>query len=635
MELTAGAQVTDKLRLVRELGKGGMGSVWVADHLTLERQVAVKFISKEESAEAPLARQRFEREAKAAAKLDSPHVVHIYDHGFTAEGVPYIVMELLRGESLGARLKRGPLLPHQAVTVISQAAKALSAAHRLGIVHRDIKPDNIFLQDLDDELFVKVLDFGVAKQMNAPEVKSVTVTGTVVGTPEFMSPEQLLGAKDIDFRADLWGLAVVAYRSLTGALPFKGDSLIGLCLAITKGSPTPPSVLAGTLGTTFDDWFEQALARDITTRFTSAKQLARSFAGLCRDHVQSTDEVAVDESIDEVPESNEEAFAADESERAAETAVYVPSKGDAERESSGAVAALTPPDSSALSDDALAEQEQTTAPQTTATRANASVDVVASDPTLGDLEKTLPAGTKPTLVEPPVDRRSSRAVVYVLAGVGALAAVFAVGWLGGLAGSGGADERGSASSAKTERAAVTTGASKALAESKTTNAGSVVSSEAAKPSATVAAKVDDSPTKSDITKSHPTSLGKSDATPSATARSKPKKTGSSVGALRAALLGCWGRTEGGEPGQGSVQVSFSVRANSRGYPFSVGMVAPPPKFRNCARGVIRSITYLPEEKIKLSLTLPANTATKPATTVSAAKPAATTSATSPASTASK
>jgi len=158
--------VTPSVRLVRPLGRGGMGSVWVADHLTLRTQVAVKFISAEVLERGGRSiLTRFEREAQAAAQIRSEHVVHIHDLGVMDGGTPYIVMELLDGESLGHRLKRARSLPADQVRlVVAQVAKALGAAHELGIIHRDIKPDNIFLVKRDDEPLVKVLDFGIAKQ---------------------------------------------------------------------------------------------------------------------------------------------------------------------------------------------------------------------------------------------------------------------------------------------------------------------------------------------------------------------------------------------------------------------------------------------------------------------------------------
>src|SRR5262245_31536554 len=190
MILAAGAMVSPSVRLVRLLGKGGMGSVWVAEHLTLKTLVAVKFMA-ENFAQSPGAVARFEREAVAAAQIKSPHVVQVFDHGVDESGVPYIVMELMEGEDLAHRLAAvGHLSPMQTAQIVGQVCKALSKAHAAQIVHRDIKADNIFLVQSDDDVFVKVLDFGIAKRHDDAPSSHLTSTGAVVGTPHTMSPEQ-------------------------------------------------------------------------------------------------------------------------------------------------------------------------------------------------------------------------------------------------------------------------------------------------------------------------------------------------------------------------------------------------------------------------------------------------------------
>ncbi|MBI4955620.1 MAG: serine/threonine protein kinase, partial [Myxococcales bacterium] len=279
MQPAAGLMVSDRVRLVRPLGAGGMGSVWVADHLTLETEVAVKFITHALLAANPELLERFKREASAAAKIQSPHVVQTFDRGVTGDGLPYIVMELLRGESLRARLGRKRVLPPAEVAaVVRQTARALDAAHALGIVHRDVTPDNLFLCSTAGELLVKVLDFGIAKQEGALEASSVTRTGTTVGTPQYMSPEQLLSAKSVDGSADLWALAVVAYEALTGRQPFSGETLAAIAIEITSARFIRPSRMPGSTATPLvDEWFERAFDREKTRRFASALELARAF----------------------------------------------------------------------------------------------------------------------------------------------------------------------------------------------------------------------------------------------------------------------------------------------------------------------------------------------------------------------
>ncbi|MBI3204873.1 MAG: serine/threonine protein kinase [Myxococcales bacterium] len=276
MALRPGMLIGNNVRLVRLLGQGGMGAVWVANHETLHTQVAVKFMITEmsESAEAVT---RFTREASAAAQIKSPHVVQTFDHGVTNDGIPYIVMELLEGEDLAVRVSRDGALPPRAVAVIlSQVCKALGRAHSLGIIHRDIKPENIFLSDQDGELLVKVLDFGIAKRSEDAAL-SMTGTGAMVGTPYYMSPEQVMSAKGVDARTDLWSLAVVAYQALTGKVPFDAETMGALCVAINAAVFAPPSVQTPGLSHAIDSWFATALARDPSARFQSAKELAAAF----------------------------------------------------------------------------------------------------------------------------------------------------------------------------------------------------------------------------------------------------------------------------------------------------------------------------------------------------------------------
>lgn len=266
--------VSANVRLVRLLGRGGMGSVWVAEHLSLKTLVAVKFMA-ENFAESPGAAARFEREAVASSQIKSPHVVQVFDHGIDAQGVPYIVMELLEGEDLGKRLATvGRLSPIQTAQIVGQVCKALSKAHAAQIVHRDIKADNIFLVNSDDEVFVKVLDFGIAKRHDDAPSSHLTSTGAVVGTPHTMSPEQILSSKHVDFRSDLWSVGVVAYQCITGEMPFNGDTFGAIAIAIDRATfPAASSYVPG-LPPTLDAWFARALARDAQARFASAREMA-------------------------------------------------------------------------------------------------------------------------------------------------------------------------------------------------------------------------------------------------------------------------------------------------------------------------------------------------------------------------
>jgi eukaryotic-like serine/threonine-protein kinase len=276
MDFEPGVFVTPTIRLVRLLGQGGMGSVWVADHGGLHTQVAVKFMA-EELATNEDAVRRFTREAAAAARVKSPHIVQVFDHGVTDRGIPYIVMELMEGHDITHQVeKHGPLSVVATAHVLAQACRALQKAHDAGIIHRDIKPDNVFLTDPDGEPFVKVLDFGIAKDSKMTEL-GMTGTGAMVGTPYYMSPEQVMSAKHVDHRTDVWAITLVAYYALTGAVPYTADNLGALCVEICSGNVAAPTTFRPDLGPAVDAFFAKALTRDINQRFQTARDLAAAF----------------------------------------------------------------------------------------------------------------------------------------------------------------------------------------------------------------------------------------------------------------------------------------------------------------------------------------------------------------------
>ena len=280
MQLEENTFVDGRFRLSRLLGRGGMGSVWQATDVALDVQCAVKFIEGEMN-QVPEARARFEREAKSAAGLRSPHVVQILHHGVW-EGRSFIAMELLEGEDLGKRLARlGKLPPADLHSVMSQVCRALSKAHTKGIVHRDLKPDNIFIVKDDDREIVKVLDFGIAKATGHDlGGSSNTKTGAMLGTPYYMSPEQAQGTKAVDWRSDLWALAVICFQALTGRLPFESEALGDLLVKIIMLPVPVPSQLSH-VPPTFDRWWLKAAARDPGERYQSAKEFSDSLALVC------------------------------------------------------------------------------------------------------------------------------------------------------------------------------------------------------------------------------------------------------------------------------------------------------------------------------------------------------------------
>ncbi len=278
-----GSVFAGKYRLERALARGGMGSVWVARHVQLDVPLAIKFMDSGVRRASPGgAVGRFsEREAKAAAKLQSPHVVQVHDYG-VEDGTPYIAMELLVGEDLGDRLKRERRLSLTATAaIVTQTAKALRRAHEQGIVHRDLKPGNIFLSKHQDDEVVKVLDFGIAKAILSAEGET-TKTGTLVGSPHYMSPEQCRSGKNLDHRSDIWSLAVIVFKAITGQLPFPGDELGEVFMAICADPIPSPSQIAPDLGPEVDRFFVRGLARDMSKRYQSAPEFAEAFAAVER-----------------------------------------------------------------------------------------------------------------------------------------------------------------------------------------------------------------------------------------------------------------------------------------------------------------------------------------------------------------
>jgi len=271
IDLHNGQLIASKFKLTRPHAKGGMGSVWLAEHVTLGIPVAVKFMDPRFDHIDDL-RARFEREAKAAAQLRTPNVVQILDYGVERD-TPYLVMEFLKGEDLGARLDRqGRLSLLEAIPILSQVCKALRRAHDEGIVHRDLKPPNVFLVHQDDEILVKVLDFGIAKVMQFDQVEG-TKTGATMGSPLYMSPEQVRGLKGIDHRTDLWSLGVIVYRVLTGHFPFPGTVMGDIYLKICTERPIRPTAHAPDLGAQVDAFVDKALSVDPAKRFQSAKEM--------------------------------------------------------------------------------------------------------------------------------------------------------------------------------------------------------------------------------------------------------------------------------------------------------------------------------------------------------------------------
>lgn len=269
---SAGAIVDSRFALEEELARGGMGSIWLAQHLRLNAPCAVKFID-QSHLDSDLLRERFQREARAGAQLRSRHIVQIFDYGVW-QGAPYIVMELLEGETLQERIERERRLSIPTVLGLMQGvAQALRVAAKNGIVHRDLKPENIFICREGDQEFTKVLDFGVVKvheQGNLIDSSGKTKPGVLVGTPFYMSPEQADGTKPVDARSDLWSFAVIVYQCLVGKVPFQSEAFGNLIVKIISGELPIPSHVQPDVPPAFDAWWKRAAARNPDARFQDA-----------------------------------------------------------------------------------------------------------------------------------------------------------------------------------------------------------------------------------------------------------------------------------------------------------------------------------------------------------------------------
>ena len=278
-EVAMGEVVGGKWRVGALIGRGGMGAVYEGTNTSIGKKVALKFIDAEFARNVDIA-SRFQREAEAASLVESAHIVHIFDSGTTDGGLPYIVMELLRGEDLRARINRlGRIANEEAVHIVAQTLRGLYRAHEAGIVHRDLKPDNIFLVDRDDDpLFAKIVDFGISKMMrragdSGASPGTLTRQGVVLGTPFYMSPEQAQAFADLDLRTDLWSVGAILFECLSGRPPHTGDAyeqiIISICTTdapdVRSLNPNVPASLA--------QFVAQALQRDRARRFQTAKEM--------------------------------------------------------------------------------------------------------------------------------------------------------------------------------------------------------------------------------------------------------------------------------------------------------------------------------------------------------------------------
>jgi len=275
----AGERIDDKYEIVTVLGEGAMGIVFLARHLKLDERVAIKILKPDVVRTSPTLVQRFLREARAAISIQSAHVVRVMDVGTLSTGAPFMVMEYLEGRDLQTLLaEKGTLSVRDAASYVMQACDAMGEAHARGIVHRDLKPANLFLtRRFDGTPWIKVLDFGISKTVSRdtvdPEV-SLTQTAAILGSPAYMSPEQVRNAKTVDGRADIWSLGVILYKLLAGASPFEGGTFSSLCAAIVADEPTPIRDTRTDVPAELEAIVLRCLAKKADARFQRVEDLA-------------------------------------------------------------------------------------------------------------------------------------------------------------------------------------------------------------------------------------------------------------------------------------------------------------------------------------------------------------------------
>ncbi len=276
LPVTIGELVGGKYVIEHVVGSGGMGVVVAARHVQLEQRVALKFLhSQVLSSEQAVT--RFLREAKATVRLKSDHVARVYDVDTLPSGAPYAVMELLEGVDLAAYAREnGPLRIADAVEFVVQACEGIVEAHALGIVHRDLKPQNLFVtRRVNGSHRIKVLDFGISKSIGGTDL-SLTDSTVVLGSPLYMSPEQMKASRNVDVRSDVWSLGVILYELLTGTVPFNGESITELCLKVVTAPPAPPRTMRAEIPEALAKVVLRCLEKDVNLRFPSVAALAEA-----------------------------------------------------------------------------------------------------------------------------------------------------------------------------------------------------------------------------------------------------------------------------------------------------------------------------------------------------------------------